>query len=152
MAVDTSIIVALAALAGSVVGGCASVLATLFGQKLQARWSRLAAELDEQEELYRRFVEEAVPLFIDALQQTSVDTAKIMPLFSILGCIRLTSSDEVLRAAEDVGKRLLDAYVKPPEDPVKMIEQTFKNPERHDPFLDFTVVCRRERAKILRRV
>ncbi len=152
MAVDTSIIVALAALAGSVVGGCASVLATFFGQRLQARWSRLAAELDEQEELYRRFVEEAVPLFIDALQQTAVDPAKIMPLFSILGCIRLTSSDEVLRTAEDMGKRLLEAYAKPPEDPVKVLEQFFKNKDTLDPLLDFTVVCRRERAKVLQRV
>src|SRR5271157_4754869 len=108
MAVDTSIIAALAALGGSAVGACASVATTFFGQRLQARWSRLAAELNEQEELYRRFVEEAVPLFIDALQQPAVDTAKIMRFFSILGCIRLTSSDEVLRAAEDVGKRLLE--------------------------------------------
>jgi hypothetical protein len=152
MAVDTSIIVALAALAGSAVGACASVATTFVGQRLQARWSRMAAELDQQEELYRSFVKEAVPLFIDALQQTSVNTTKIMPLFSILGCIRLTSSDEVLRAAEDVGKRLLEAYAKPPEDPVKMIEQTFKNPESLDPFLDFTLTCRRERAKVLQRV
>ena len=152
MAVDTSIIVALAALAGSAVGACASVVTTFFGQRLQARWSRLAAELNEQEELYRRFVEEAVPLFIDALQQTAVDPAKIMPLFSILGCIRLTSSNEVLRAAEEVGKRLLEAYAKPPQDPVKVLEEFFKNPESLDPLLDFTVVCRRERAKVLKRI
>jgi hypothetical protein len=152
MAFDTSIIVAIAALAGSVVGASASVVATFVGQRLQARWSRLAAELDEQEELYRRLVEEAIPLFIDALQQPAVDPAKIMRLFSVLGCIRLTSSDEVLRAAEGVGKRLLEAYAKPPEDPVKVLEQFFKNPESLDPLLDFTVVCRRERAKVLQQV
>ena len=152
MVVDTSIVVALAALAGSVVGACASVVATFVSQRLQARWSRLAAELNEQEELYRRFVEEAVPLFIDALQQTAVDPAKIMPLFSILGCIRLTSSDEVLRAAEEMGKRLLEAYAKPPEDPVKVLDQLFKNPESLDPLLDFTLTCRREHAKVLQRV
>jgi hypothetical protein len=33
-----------------------------------------------------------------------------MRLYAIVARIRLTSSDEVLRAAEDVGKRLLDAY------------------------------------------
>jgi hypothetical protein len=108
--------------------------------------------LDEQEELYRRFVEEAVPLFIDALQQTAVDPAKIMPLFSILGCIRLTSSDEVLRAAEEMGKRLLESYARPPKDTVKVLEEFFRNPESLDPLRDFTVVCRRERAKVLQRV
>ncbi len=152
MALDTSIIVASAALAGSVVGGCASVMATLFGQRLQARWSRMAAELDEQEELYRKFVEEAVPLFIDALDQTAVDPAKVMPLFSVLGCIRLTSSDEVLRAAEDMGKQLLEAYAEPPKDPVKVLQEFFKNPERLDPLLKFTLTCRRERAKVLQQV
>jgi len=152
MAVDTSIIVAIAALAGSAVGASASVASTFFGQRLQARWSRLAAELDEQEELHRRFVEEAVPLFIDALQQPAVDPAKIMRLFSILGCIRLTSSDEVLRAADKVAKRLLEAYAKPPEDPVKVLEQLFKIPESLDPLLDFTQTCRRERARVLKRV
>ncbi len=152
MALDTSIIVATAALAGSAVGACASVATTFFGQKLQARWSRLAAELHEQEELHRRFVEEAVPLFIDALQQSAVDPAKVMRFFSILGCIRLTSSDEVLRAAEKVAKRLLEAYAKPPEDPVKVLEQVFKNPEGLDPLLDFTLTCRREHARVLQRV
>ena len=151
MAVDTSIIVAIAALAGSAVGACASVATTFFGQRLQARWSRLAAELNEQEELYRSFVEEAVPLFIDALQQPAVDPAKIMRFFSILGCIRLTSSDEVLRAADAVAKRLLEAYAKPPKDPVKVLEQLFKNQESLDPLLDFTLTCRRERAKVLKR-
>ena len=152
MAVDTSIIVALAALGGSAVGACASVATTIVGQRLQARWSRLAAELDEQEELHRRFVEEAVPLFIDALQQPAVDPAKIMRLFSILGCIRLTSSDEILRAADKVAKRLLEAYAKPPVDPVKILDQLFKNPESLDPLLDFTLTCRRERAKVLKNV
>jgi hypothetical protein len=152
MAVDTSIIVAIAALAGSAVGACASVATTFFGQRLQARWSRLAAELNEQEELYRSFVEEAVPLFIDALQQSSVDPGKIMRFFSILGCIRLTSSDEILRAADKVAKRLLEAYAKPPVDPVKILEQLFKTPESLDPLLDFTLTCRRERAKVLKRI
>ncbi len=75
-----------------------------------------------------------------------------MPLFSILGCIRLTSRDEVLRAAEEMGKRLLEAYAKPPKDTVKVLEEFFKNPESLDPLLDFTVVCRRERAKVLKRI
>jgi hypothetical protein len=113
MSVDTSVIVALAALAGSAVGACASVVTTFVTQRLQTRSARIAAELDRHEELYGRFVEEAVPLFIDALKETKVDPAKLMRVFSIMGRIRLTASDEVLQAAEDVSKRLIEAYQKP---------------------------------------
>jgi len=150
--VNASIISALAALAGSIVGACASVVATFVGQRRQARWSRLAAELDAREELYGRFVEEAGPLFIDAVQQSATDPAKMMRLYSLVGHIRLTSSDEVLRAAETVGKRLLEAYASPPEDFAKFVTQRLKNKENLDPLLDFTEVCRRERAKVLQQV
>lgn len=152
MSVDTSVIVALAALAGSAVGACASVVTTFVTQRLQTRSARIAAELVHQEELYGRFVEEAVPLFIHALEETKVDPAKLMRVFSIMGRIRLTASDEVLRAAEDVGKRLVDAYERPPEDPAKVLEQLFRTREHVDPLLDFTVACRRERATALRQV
>jgi hypothetical protein len=47
MAVEGPVIVACAALGGSLVGGCSSVAATFIGQRLQARWARLRAELEE---------------------------------------------------------------------------------------------------------
>ena len=43
MTVDGPIIVALAALAGSLVGAFSSVAATFIGQRLQARWTRCAS-------------------------------------------------------------------------------------------------------------
>lgn len=152
MSVDTSVVVALAAVTGSAVGACASVVTTFVTQRLQTRSARLAAELDRHEELYGRLVEEAVPLFIDALQKSAVDPAKLMQLFSIMGRVRLTASDEVLRAAEEVGERLVEAYASPPKDAAKVLEQLFKNKETLDPLLDFTVACRHERAKALRKV
>ena len=152
MTLDTSVVVALAALAGSMVGGCVSVATTVIGQRLQARWSRLATELDEQQELYGRFVEEAGPLFIDALEQPTVQPAKIMRLYSIMARIRLTSSDEVLHAAEQTGKQLLEAYAKPPVDPVKFLGELAQGKQHLDPLLEFTEACRHERAKILQQI
>jgi len=119
MSLDTSIVVAFAALAGSVVGACASVAATFIGQRLQARWSRLAAELDEHEALYGKFVEETVPMFVDSIQRSTIDPAKIMRFYSIMARIRLVSSDEVLGTAEEVGKRLLEAYERPPSQSIR---------------------------------
>jgi len=152
MAVDTPIIVAVAALTGSVVGACSSVVATFIGQRLQTRAARLAAELQEHEELYGKFVEDAVPLFVDAIQQSRVEAAKIMLLYAKVARIRLTSSDQVLRAAEEVGKRLLEFYERAPEDPAAVLARVARGEENLDPLRDFTETCRVERAKALRQV
>ena len=150
MSLDTSIVVAFAALAGSVVGACASVAATFVGQRLQARWSRLGAELDEHEALYGKFVEETVPMFVDSIQRSTIDPAKIMRFYSIVARIRLISSDEVLRTAEEVGKRLLEAYERPPEDIAQVLARYAQGEENLDPLREFTQACRRERARALR--
>jgi hypothetical protein len=52
MTLDGPVIVALAALAGSLVGAFSSVVATFIGQRLQARWTQLRAELEERRTLY----------------------------------------------------------------------------------------------------
>lgn len=149
MAVDTPIIVAFAAVAGSIVGACSSVAATFIGHRLQARGARLAAELEEHQELYGKFVEEAVPLFVEAIQKSAIEPAKIIWLYSKVARIRLTSSDQVLRAAEEVGKRLLEFYERPPEDPAEILARVAKGEENLDPLRDFTEACRRERTKAL---
>ena len=152
MAVDGPVIVAFAALGGSLVGACSSVAATFLGQRLQARWARLRAELEEQERLYGIFVEEAVRLFVDSIQRSAIDPAKIMRLYSKVARIRLTSSDRVLRAAEEVGKRLLEAYERPPGDPAEVLARYANGEENLDPLREFTEACREERAKSLKQV
>jgi hypothetical protein len=50
ISVDLTIVPALAALAGSLIGACASVATTFVGQRLQARAARLVSELREGEQ------------------------------------------------------------------------------------------------------
>ena len=50
--------------------------ATFIGQRLQARWTRFGAELEEREKLYGIFVEEAIHLFVDAIQRSGIDPAE----------------------------------------------------------------------------
>lgn len=150
MAIDGPIIVAFAALSGSLVGAGSSIVATFMGQRLQARWARLRAELEEREKLYGIFVEEAVLLFADSIRQSAIDAAKIMRLYSKIARIRLTASDRVLRAAEEVGRRLLEAYERPPGNPAEVLAQ-YANGEL-DPLREFTEACRQEQAKALQLV
>jgi len=149
MVLDGTVLVALAALTGSLIGGCSSVAAAFVGQRIQERWRRLGAELEVREKLYGTFVEEAVPFFVDALQQSSTNPAKLMQLYSRVAHIRLTAGDQVLRAAEAVAKRLLEAYEQPPENPTTVIARYANGETKLDPLLEFTEACRQERAQLV---
>ena len=152
MALEATVIVACAALSGSLVGACSSLAATFLGQRLQARWARLRDELEEREKLYGIFVEEAVHLFADSIRRSAVDPAKIMRLYAKIARIRLTSSDRVLHAAEEVGRRLLEAYEWPPGNPAEVLARYAKGEENLDPLREFTEACRKEHAKALQQV
>jgi hypothetical protein len=152
MVLDGPVIVAIAALAGSLVGAFASVAGTFIGQRMQARWARLGAELDEREALYGIFVEEAMHLFADSIQRSAIEPAKVMRLYSKVARIRLVSSDQVLRAAEDVGKRLLEAYEWPAGDPAEVLARYARGEANLDPLREFTEACRLERATALGQV
>ena len=152
MTVDGPAMAALAALAGSLVGGFSSVAATFLGQRLQARWTQLGSELEEREKLYGMFVEEAVHLFVDAIQRSTIDPAKIMRLYSKVARIRLTSTDQVLHAAEEVGRRLVEAYERPPDDPAAVLVRYANGEDKLDPLREFTEACRLERARALQQV
>ena len=120
-------------------------------QRLQARRVRLSLDLEKSEELYGQFIEEATPLFADSIEKTEVDPAKIFGLYSILGRIRLSSSDEVLREAEEVFASLLKWYGNPVQEIRAVMEQAARR-EVVDPIQPFAQSCRRERDYLLRQL
>ena len=118
-------------------------------QRLQARRERVSLELAKREKLYAQFIKEATPLFADSIEKTEFDPAKIFDLYSILGRIRLSSSDDVLREAEEVITNLLKWY----SNPVLEVRVLMGQAARHgvsDPIALFTQACRRERDELLR--
>ena len=126
MAIDPAFLVAGAALTGSLIGAVASVGATLVSHRLQSRRERLATELDERQQLYGKFIEEAAQLFLESLEKTSVEPARLLRLYSVVARIRLASGNRVLRAAEQVGARLLENYERPVTDAREFIRQHAK--------------------------
>ena len=69
-AIQSAAITALAAIAGSVVGGLASFLTTFFTQRNQAHRDLLARDVAHREELYSQFIREAANLYADSLDKT----------------------------------------------------------------------------------
>jgi hypothetical protein len=148
-ATQSAAITALAAVAGSIVGGLASFLTTFFTQRNQADRDLLSREVAHREELYSQFIKEATNLYVDSLDKNLENPVSLIGLYSLVGRIRLVSSDTVLAAAEKVADSIVDSYRRPPvtfEDLYKVRESQV------DPLKKFTEACREERKIMLKRL
>ena len=147
-AIQPALITALAAIAGSVVGGLASFSTTFFTQRNQAHRDFLSRDLAHREELYSQFIKEATNLYVDSLGKTLENAVSLIGMFSLIGRIRLVGSDKVLAAAEKVAEIIIDSYNRPPrtfDDAYKVVR------EGHvDPLKEFTEACREERKSMLK--
>jgi hypothetical protein len=147
-ATQSSAITALAAVAGSIVGGLASFLTTFFTQRNQAHRHLLSSEAAHREELYSQFIKEAANLFVDSLDKALEKPASLVGVYSLVGRIRLVSNDTVLAAAEKVVDDIVESYHRPPmafDDMYKSIRES-----QFDPLKNFTQACREERKAMLK--
>jgi hypothetical protein len=78
---EAAYISALAALAGTVIGGLTSFATSWTTLQAQARAQRLANERDKREALFGRFLEEAAKLYADALQNKRDDASALIGLY-----------------------------------------------------------------------
>jgi len=146
-ATQSAAITALAAIAGSVVGGLASFATTYFTQRNQAHRDLLSRDVAHREELYSQFIKEATNLYADSLDKTLTNPATLIGMYSLIGRIRLIGSDKVLAAAEKVADSIIVSYSRPPttfDDLYKVVRETHV-----DPLKEFTEACREERKATL---
>ena len=104
---DTSIIPALAGLAGAAVGGLTSGIASWFAQKTQSRVQLLAQDRVPRQELYKEFIEIATQCYADALQHEKPDIPALVNLYGKIGRMRVLSSPRVLASAEQIGQKII---------------------------------------------
>src|SRR5260370_21163986 len=99
---NAPIISALAALAGAVIGGLTSVLASWLSQHAQARARWLTQDKLLRQGLYKEFIEAASKCNIDALQHEEPDIPALVELYVKVGRSPILSSPKaVQRAALD---------------------------------------------------
>ena len=139
---DGSIVTALAALAGTAVGGFTSVIAGWLSQRLQVRAQWFARENNRRQVLYREFIEEASKCYIDALQHDDADIPGLVGLYAKLGRMRVLSSDPVVRSADEIAKKILDTYLEPDKSFTELRDMT-KN-GTIDLLHQFSIACREE--------
>src|SRR5262249_61382315 len=85
---DSTLLTALAAALGSLVGFGASIATTLITQRTQTRREITAARLRERESSYGEFITEASHRVVDALAHSLERPETFVTLYGILGRIR----------------------------------------------------------------
>jgi hypothetical protein len=142
---DSSIITAVAALTGSLIGGLTTFATTWFTHRYQATRERTAKEISKRETLYGDFINEATRVGIDAIQRDIDSLSELTQLLALINRIRLTSSDEVLAAAEAVLIEIGEMYIGDNKTPREVFEEARRqgNPTP-DPLRAFSEACRRE--------
>lgn len=144
---DSTSITALSVLGGSLVGALTSLASTWLTQQHLDRRELLGKQIANRETLYASFISEASLAVVDSLTNSLDHRVEgLIPLYTLLGHIRLSSSERVVTAAETVIKEIIDSYLRPnlSTEQVKKIAFIPEGQNRADPLGEFSHVCREE--------
>src|SRR5437899_12335206 len=104
---DAAYISALAALAGTAIGGLTSFVTSWMTQHAQTRAQRLAAEREKREILFGRFLEEAAKLYTDALHNKRDDPTAMISIYALVNRLRLISSPRLVDSADTLARIIM---------------------------------------------
>ena len=145
---DTAWISAFSAVMGSLVGGFTSFVTTYANQRAQYRRDFVGRQFAQHETLYSEFINEAARLQADSLEQEMVKPNTLVPIYALENRIRLNGSDEVVQAAAEAIKQIVESYQQP-----RMTEEDIRRGaylEIRDPVKEFGEACRKELNRLYR--
>src|SRR5260370_36660100 len=130
---------ALAALAGSAIGGLTTLAVTLMTQRVQARAALTTRDLTVRQKLYRKFIEEASKLYGDALMHSAVDIPMLIGTSALVNRMRVISTSGIVDKAEVVLRTIVDIYFSPNKTIAELHEE-----DKLDLLRDFSNAAREE--------
>ena len=133
---------ALAALAGSAIGGLTTLAVTLMTQRVQARAALTTRDLTVRQKLYRKFIEEASKLYGDALMHSAVDIPMLVGAYALVNRMRVISPSGIVDKAEVVPRTIVDIYFSPNKTIAELHEEINRN--KLDLLRDFSNAAREE--------
>ena len=151
LAMDSSLIAALSVVLGALVGGTSSIATALFTQRAQSRRESVKVEIQRRELVYTEFINECSKLLNDALERSLDSPAAFVQVYALLNRIRLTSSDAVVAAAEQLIKNIIDQYFQP-KLTIEELRKMAAPGSGADPIQQFSETCRHELHQLLRSV
>jgi hypothetical protein len=138
---DTSVVTALAALAGAAIGGLTFVVASWLNQRARQRQSSSHYQRRRQD-LYKEFIEQASKLYIHALQNEKPDVSGLMGLYAEISRMRVLSSVRVIDSADQIAKKIINAYLEPNKTVPELRQMADSG--LIDPLRNFSEACRAE--------
>jgi hypothetical protein len=151
MEMEPSLITALSVVLGALVGGTSSIATALFTQRAQSRRESVKVEIQRRELVYTEFINECSKLLNDALERSLDSPAAFVQVYALLNRIRLTSSDAVVAAAEQLIKNIIDQYFQP-KLTIEELRKMAAPGSGADPIQQFSETCRNELHQLLRSV
>ena len=104
---------ALAALAGSAVGGLTSLASAWLTQHRQDRVRQLSQDKARRQKLYKQFIDEASKLYADALVHDEAEVSALVSVYALISRMRVLSSSAVVEKAVVVVRMIVDTYFAP---------------------------------------
>ena len=140
---DTAILSASAGLIGSLIGGASTFAASWLTQRRMLRTQTIMQHAMQRQALYSDFIVEASKRLTEAWNHQAEGPEVIAGLYSAVARMRLTSSSEIIKRAEQVIRHIIAAYADPNRT-FDEFKQHVQDPEPADPLRDFTEACREE--------
>jgi hypothetical protein len=140
---DVAYISALAALAGSMVGGLTAGITTWLSQRAQARAGQLAHEMSRRDDLYKDFIVSASKIYGDAILSSEPQIQEIVALYAMISRMRLMSLPRTVASAEKVMETTITTYFAPNKT-IRELHELMKTGAAIDPLKDFSEVAREE--------
>ena len=111
---DTTIVSALAGIAGSLCGGSASFATAWVTQRTSNKRKEFQAELTRRETLYGQFINECSARALDSFENTLDKSDRLLSIYALLNRIRLCASDAVLsRGGTSAGSNYTEQDFRP---------------------------------------
>ena len=139
---DPASISAIAALAGSAIGGLTSLGASWLSQRAQFDAQLRAGRLSKHEDLYKNFIEEASKWYADAYTHDKAEVSNLVHLYALVSRMRILSSPKVVESADRVVRGIVDTYLAPNKS-FQQLGELLDN-DAIDPLQEFSNACRED--------
>ncbi len=153
MHIDPALLNPVSALFGALVGGTASLLAAIYTQHRQDRLQRVAGEITRRETVYADFVMAASNLLLNAYTCDEIALGgDEQRLIGLINRMRLFAPSEVIRAAEEVVRAIVEIFLKPSVELRQLAEEALSRSLDPDPLMTFSSICRTDLDNVRRRM
>ena len=137
---------ALAALAGTTIGGLTTLAVAWMVQRTQLRASVAAGDRTIRQMLYKQFIEEASKLYGDAIVSNTLEVPMLVGAYALISKMRVISSVETVQKAEMVLRRIVKLYSLPNKTVAELREDI--DSDKLDLLRDFSVAAREELLRL----